>query len=197
MANQSGNSPGQPPKLSAGATVFRLGVIGAAVVLVAGTFAFVGGWFSPDRLTQGKVIAGFEAANGKHVGFRRNHAKGLCATGWFDSNGAGSSVSKATVLGSGKVPVIGRIAFAGGLPFIADAPGLVRSLALQFKPEGAEEWRVAMINLPVFPFSNVETFYEQMVVSAPDPKTGKPDPDKMKGFVASHPHFVRLCQQHL
>ncbi len=90
-----------PRKLSRNAVAIRLGAIGAAVVCMACGFAYVGGWFTPGRLTQGKVIDGFEAVNGKHVGFRRNHAKGLCATGWFDSNGAGVPFSKADVLAPG------------------------------------------------------------------------------------------------
>ncbi|CAG2133718.1 Catalase-related peroxidase precursor [compost metagenome] len=179
-----------PRKLSRNAVAIRLGAIGAAVVCMACGFAYVGGWFTPGRLTQGKVIDGFEAVNGKHVGFRRNHAKGLCATGWFDSNGAGVPFSKADVLAPGRVPVTARFAFAGGMPFIPDAPNLVRSLAMQLKPPGGEEWRTAMIDIPVFPFDNVQAFYAQMIASVPDQKTGKPDPEKMKAFAAAHPAFV-------
>ncbi|WP_420997287.1 catalase family peroxidase [Cupriavidus sp. 30B13] len=190
MADNVGSSSGQPPKLSAAAAAVRYGLIGAAALCLAGAFAYAGGWFSPQRLTQKQIIAGFDATNGKHVGFRRNHAKGLCATGWFDSNGSATPLSKAALLAPGRVPVVGRIAFAGGIPFVADAPGLIRSLALQFRPDGAQEWRTAMIDLPVFPFDTVQSFYDQMIAGVPDPKTGKPDPGKMKAFAASHPDFV-------
>jgi catalase len=44
-----------------------------------------------------------------------------------------------------------------------------------------------MINLPVFPFRTPEAFYEQLVASKPDPKTGKPDPAGMKAFLERHP----------
>ena len=44
-----------------------------------------------------------------------------------------------------------------------------------------------MINLPVFPVRTPEAFYEQLMASAPDPKTGKPDPAQMKSFRARHP----------
>ncbi len=179
-----------PPKLSPAATAIRLGGIGVAVLLIASAFACVGGWFSPARLTQAKVIDGFEATNGKHIGFRRNHAKGLCATGWFDSTGAGAAFSKASLLAPGHVPVTGRFAFAGGMPFVADAPDMVRSLALQIKPPGAEEWRMAMVDIPVFPFADVRAFYDQMMATVPDPKTKAPDPEKMKTFAAAHPEFV-------
>ncbi|WP_429302549.1 catalase family peroxidase [Paraburkholderia sp. GAS199] len=175
--------------LSAGAVVVRLGVIGVAVLAVAAAFAYTGGWLSPDRLTQKRVIDAFEATNGPHPGFRRNHAKGVCATGYFDSNGAASAISKAALFAPGKVPVVGRIAFAGGMPFIPDEPATVRSLALRFVPASGQEWRTGMINIPVFPFRTPQAFYDQMVAVLPDPATGKPDPSKMQAFVGAHPEF--------
>src|SRR6202035_5102593 len=47
-----------------------------------------------------------------------------------------------------------------------------------------ELWRTALINLPVFPVRSPEGFYEQLIASKPDPETGKPDPAKMKAFLA-------------
>ena len=35
------------------------------------------------------MINTFEQVNGPHPGFRRNHAKGVCVSGYFESNGAG------------------------------------------------------------------------------------------------------------
>jgi hypothetical protein len=42
---------GAGPVRNAGVLV-RLGAIGAVMLSVAGAFAYVGGWFSPARLTQ-------------------------------------------------------------------------------------------------------------------------------------------------
>lgn len=178
------------PALSAGATLARLGLIGLVVLCVAAVFAYVAGWFSPHRLTQDKIVSAFEAAGGKYPGFRRNHAKGVCATGWFDSNGQGAALSKAAVLAQGRVPVIGRFAFAGGMPFVPDSPAMVRSLALRFMPPDGEEWRTGMIDIPVFPVRTPQAFYEQLVATIPDPASGKPDPAKMKVFAGAHPEFL-------
>lgn len=162
------------------------------MVLLCSTaaFAYTGGWLSPARLTPQRMIAGFEATNGPHPGFRRNHAKGICATGWFESNGKAASLSKAALFASGRVPVVGRIAFAGGMPFIPDDPATVRSLALRFLPQNGEEWRTGMVNIPVFPFSTAQEFYDQMIATLPDGTAGKPDPAKMQAFVAAHPDFL-------
>jgi catalase len=162
-------------------------LIGVAVAAVAVAFGYVGGWLTPQRLSPGRMIDALEAANGSHPGFRRNHAKGLCVTGFFDGNGAGAQYSTALVFAAGRVPVVGRFALAGGQPFQTDTAGAVRSLALRFTLPDGEEWRTGMNAIPVFPFSTPAAFYEQLVATRPDPLTGKPDPGRMAAFLAQHP----------
>jgi catalase len=169
----------------------RLGAIGAVMLSVAGAFAYVGGWLSPARLTQDRMMAAFQHANGIHAGFRRNHAKGVCVTGWFESSGQAAALSKAAVFRPGRVPVVGRFALAGGMPFQPDAPATVRSMALRFLLPDGQEWRTGMNNIPVFPVNSARGFYEQLLASSPDPVTGKPDPDRMKAFLAAHPEAGR------
>jgi catalase len=169
----------------------RMAAIGAAMLSVAGAFAYTGGWLSPVRLTQDRMMAAFQGANGLHVGFRRNHAKGVCVTGWFESNGQAAALSKAVVFRPGRIPVVGRFALAGGMPFQTDAPSTVRSMALRFLPPGGEEWRTGMNNIPVFPVNSARGFYEQLLASSPDPATGKPQPARMRAFLAAHPETVR------
>jgi len=169
----------------------RLGAIGAVLLSVTGAFAYTGGWLSPSRLTPDRMMAAFRDANGTHVGFRRNHAKGVCVTGWFESSGQAAAVSKAAVFRPGRVPVIGRFALAGGMPLQPDAPNTVRSMALSFRPPGDEEWRTGMNNIPVFPVNSARGFYDQLLAFSPDPATGKPDPAKIKAFMAAHPEAAR------
>jgi catalase len=111
--------------------------------------------------------------------------------GFFESNGNGVRLSKALVFQPGRVPVIGRLSLGGGQPYAADMPDTVRGLGLEFALPDGELWRTAMVNLPVFPFSTPEAFYEQLMASKPDPATGKPDPAKMKAFLARHPETAR------
>ena len=169
----------------------RLGAIGAVMLSVTGAFAYTGGWLSPVRLTQDRMMAAFRDANGTHVGFRRNHAKGVCVTGWFESSGQAAAISKAAVFRPGRVPVIGRFALAGGMPFQPDTPNTVRSMALRFLLPGGEEWRTGMNNIPVFPVNSARGFYDQLLAFSPDPATGKPDPAKIKAFLAAHPETAR------
>jgi len=172
----------------------RLGAIAAVMLSVGAAFAGVGGWLSPSRLTQDRMMAAFEDASGTHAGFRHNHAKGVCVTGWFESNGQAAGLSKAAVFKPGRIPVVAGFALAGGMPFQTDKPATVRSMALRFLPPGGEEWRTGMNNIPVFAVNSARGFYEQLLASSPDPATGKPDPEKMKAFLAAHPETVRALQ---
>lgn len=171
-----------------------VGVIGAIVGAIIVCFSYVGGVFSPGRLTQARMIDAFEAVNGAHPGFRRNHAKGVCATGYFDANGNGARLSRAVVFQQGRVPVIGRFALAGGNPFLADTEAQVRSMALSFRPANGEEWRTGMNNIPVFPVVRPQDFYEQLRASQPDAATGKPDPARLQAFFAAHPEAERAVR---
>ncbi|MEA3140498.1 MAG: catalase [Gammaproteobacteria bacterium] len=177
--------------LNPAAKLVRLMLIGAIVAIVAGAFAYTGGWLSPGRLTPARIIGAFQENSGVHPGFRRNHAKGVCVSGWFDSGGAAASVSKAEIFKPGHVPVIGRFALAGGAPMQADEVTTVRSMALRFLPPGGGEWRTGMNNIPVFPVNSAQGFYDQLLASKPDPATGKPDPKALHEFLARHPETVR------
>src|SRR5271156_3786064 len=165
--------------------------VGLFVLAVGVSFAFAGGWLSPRELTPARLIDTFEQVDGPHPGFRRNHAKGVCIRGHFDSNGQGMRLSKAVVFQSGRVPVIGRFSLGNGDPHSTDALNTVRGLGLQFSLPDGEQWRTAMIDLPVFPLKDPQAFYDNLVASQPDPNTHRPDPAKGAAFLASHPETAR------
>jgi catalase len=182
------------PRLGKGSALARPALIGVALAAIAGTFAYLGGWFTPNELTPARFADGFEHVAGVHPGFRRNHAKGLGVSGFFESNGNGVRLSKAIVFQPGRVPVIGRFSLSGGQPYAADMPDTVRGLGLEFSLPDGELWRTAMINLPVFPVNTPEAFYEQLIASKPDSKTGKPDPASMEAFLARHPETAQAMK---
>src|SRR5580704_1214010 len=129
MPHPSSPPPEQRPSaqnllamLSEPRTAARMAILGALILCVVGSFAYVGGWLSPGLLTPGRFTDGFQEVNGVHSGFRRNHAKGVCVSGYFESNGQGTRLSKARVFRTGRTSVIGRFSFGGGNPYVADAP---------------------------------------------------------------------------
>jgi catalase len=188
------SSRGQFAPPEGASRLLRLAVIVITVGGLAGLFAYARGWLTPHALTPARMIDTFEQVNGLHPGFRRNHAKGVCFSGYFDSNGQGVAISKASIFPAGRVPLIGRFALAGGQPYQADAPHTVRSMAVLFKLPNGEQWRTGMNNIPVFPFSTPQAFYEQLLASAPDPATGKPDPAKMNAFLTRYPESAKAIQ---
>jgi catalase len=179
------------PQLGKTATLARLTLVAAILAAVGATFAYLGGWLTPNELTPARFTDGLEQANGLHPGFRRNHAKGLGVSGFFESNGAGVRLSTASVFRPGRVPVLGRFSLGNGLPYDADKPDTARGLGLQFSLPDGEVWRTAMIDLPVFPVRTPEGFHELFLASKPDPETGRPDPAKMEAFRTRHPETER------
>ena len=190
-ADASSTRPGLGALTRRGALLGLGAVAGVAAVDVGG-FAYAGGWLRTDGstpLTPSRFADGFEQVYGRHDGFRRNHAKGLSATGSFASNGAGAEVCRAAVFQQGEIPVIGRFSLSGGLPDQPDKPETVRGLALLFQVNG-QQWRTAMVNIPVFLDSTPQAFYERILVSKPVPDTGKADPQKLAAFLDRHPETV-------
>jgi len=175
------------PRLTRRDTLVGLAAAGTVLAVGAGGLAEASGWLDARRLTSSRFADRFEQVYGRHNGFRRNHAKGLAATGTFTSNGAGAELSKASVFAPGTVPVTARFSLGGTVPDAADQPGSVRGLGLMFQLPHGEQWRTAMINLPVFPDNTPQGFFDRLLAAKPDPATGQPVPSVMAAFLAEHP----------
>ena len=161
-----------------------LALIAGVVAFVAASFAYTAGWFSPERLTPQKLVDGFAGPSGPPLGHRRNHAKGICFTGVFEANGAGSELSRAQVFAQGKYPVIGRFNLGTPNPDADDAKERVRGLGLMISTPDGQEWRTAMIDPPFFPVASVEAFRELQIASA------SKEPDAMAKFAGAHPEIA-------
>lgn len=171
-------------------------LIGAIVLLLIGCFAWAAGWIGGRRITGGDVTAALDYNGGSHPGYRRAHAKGLCFSGTFDANGAGTELSSAQAFAQGRSPVIGRFSVAGGNPLATDGRNVFHSMALVVKTPDGQEWRMAMDHTPIFPVADVASFITLQRATKPDPKTGKPDPRVMKAFLAGHPE-VKAFQDYV
>jgi len=165
-------------------TVRSLVLIAVVVAALAAAFAYTAGWLSPGRLTPAKIVNGLAPPGGAALGFRRNHAKGICFTGTFESNGGAAALSKAPMFAQGSYPVTGRFNLATADPKAPDATVRVRGLSLRIVGPDGSEWRTAMIDAPFFPVATPQAFYALLQASA-----DKNDPDAMKNFVAAHSEF--------
>ena len=171
----------QPPARSAFGS---LALIAIVVACGAAAFAYTAGWLSPQRLTSEKLVEAFAPPGGPSLGHRRNHAKGICFTGVFESNGNGSALSKAQVFARGQYPALGRFNLGTADADAADATVRVRGMGLRISTPNGQEWRTAMINAPVFAVSTPREFYELLLAA------GSKDPNAMKTFAAANPEFA-------
>ena len=171
-------SPAPTPRV-----IGSLALIAGIVAAGAGAFAYTGGFLSPERLTPTKLVAGLAPPDGPALGHRRNHAKGICFTGTFQSNGQGAALSRAEAFRSGNYPVLGRFNLGTPDPNAPDATVRVRGLGLEITTPGGQVWRAAMIDPPFFPVATPDAFYA--LLEAGHSK----DPDAMKTFVAAHPEL--------
>jgi uncharacterized protein (DUF302 family) len=114
------SSRARPVRLGTASLIARQAAVFLLLASVTGLFAYLGGWLTSRALTPARMIDTFEQVNGPHPGFRRNHAKGVCFSGYFDSNGQGVALSKASIFaprpGAGDRPVCigGGTAASGG-----------------------------------------------------------------------------------
>lgn len=199
------DDPGESPPTASNAgalnrrrALLGMGAVAGVAAVDVGGFAYAGAWLRPRALTPPRFTDRFEHVYGRHDGFRRNHAKGVSASGTFVSTGAAAAICRAAVFGRGSVPLIGRFSLSGGLPDQADKPDTVRGLGLLFDGPDGRQWRTAMINLPVFPDRTPQGFYDRLLASKPLPGTGKPDPQQMAAFLQRHPETaaaMRIIKQ--
>ena len=140
-----------------------------------------------NEVTAGQVVSALEGTFGVHQGERRNHTKGTCAAGVFVATPEARAYTRSTLFSGAPVPVVARFSMPGGNPKAPDTAKIPRGMALEFRlPDGGLQ-HMTMLNTPVFGAASPQTFFDDIVAKKPDPATGKPDPEKIKAFKASHP----------
>src|SRR6516162_57929 len=114
------------PHQSLETSVWSYALILFVIGSTATAFAYAAGWLSPQRFTPDKLVHAFSLSTGVPLGHRRNHSKGICFTGVFESNGNGSELSRAEVFVRGQYPALGRFNLATPNPRTDDATVRVR-----------------------------------------------------------------------
>jgi catalase len=146
------------------------------------------------EVTAPKMIEAFEGTFGAHAGQRRNHIKGTCASGEFVGTSDAAALSRSPLFSGKTIPVVARFSLGGGNPDVPDAAPAPRGMALELRLPGGGLQHITMIDLPIFGAMSPASFHDAIVAAKPDPKTGKPDPEKLKAYAASHPDAMALSR---
>lgn len=135
-----------------------------------------------------QTVNQFQNNDGVFPGYRRNHAQGVCVSGYFRSSGHAARYSVAEVFQPGqRTPVVGRLSIPGTNPYAWDDVTPIRGMALDFLQANGQQWRTAMNAVPVFPVATPEANLEFLKAQQPNPATGNPDPEKLAAFFKTHP----------
>jgi catalase len=123
---------------------------------------------------------------GKHKA-RASHAKGFCVAGQFEASADAARVTRATMFQPGKrTPLIGRFSVGGGNPKAPDNAKSVRGIALRLT-DGSERLEWIFVSAPHFFAQTPAQFAEFLKVRAPDPATGKMNPEAIAAFSKANP----------
>ena len=158
-----------------------------ASVLASSTFVSQAQQPAPAVFDPVATVGAMEGTFGVHPGFRRTHAKGVCASGYFVGSKDAKALSSASAFSGKRVPVLARYSVGGGNPGVNDKQKSVRGLALQFELPENEKWLMANISAPVFFVATPEKVKGFFESRKPDPATKKPDPVKVRAFNEANP----------
>jgi catalase len=166
--------------------------VSAPLALAAATclFAAAAPVAAQAQIEPGRFLDTFESTFGKHEGFRRSGAKGICATGEFVGSADGRALSTASAFSGKPVPVTVRFSVGGANPNAADNTKTQRNLALQFNLPNGEVWQMGNISSPVFGAATPEQFHGRLESLRPDPATKAADPAKVKAFADANPEVL-------
>lgn len=137
-----------------------------------------------------QMVDAFERVGGKHDGYRRSGAKGVCAAAEFVGSAEARTLSVASAFSGSPVPVVARFSIGGGNPKAPDNARSQRNLALQFDLPGGETWQMGNISAPIFGAATPQQMLGRLSSLAPDPATKKADPDKVKAFADANPEVL-------
>jgi catalase len=162
----------------------------SGILILAAPFSMA----AANEVTAGQVVSALESTFGVHPGERRNHTKGTCAAGEFVGFPEARVYTRSALFSDKPVPVVARFSMPGGNPKVPDTAKIPRGMALEFRLSDGSLQHMTMLNTPMFGAASPQTFFDDIVARKPDPATGKPDPEKIKAFKASHPDSLPQAQ---
>jgi catalase len=133
-----------------------------------------------------ELVDSLNGVFGKHKA-RASHAKGFCFAGQFEASANNGGLTRAAMFQAGqRTPLIGRFSVGGGNPKAPDNAKSVRGIALRLDG-GSERLEWIFVSAPHFFAQTPAQFVEFFKVRAPDPATGRMNPEAIAAFSKANP----------
>jgi catalase len=141
---------------------------------------------TPDTVIR-QIVDAMRTLAGPHSGFRPVHAKGLVCAGTFRGSAGAAGITRAPHFAGQSVSTVVRFANSNGNPDVHDGVPNVRSMAVKFQLPDGKNADILANSVEGFVGRTPEDLLDFLRAQLPDSTTGKPDPDAVPRFLASHP----------
>lgn len=145
-----------------------------------------------EKVEANDLVELFEKLGGKHPGFRKAHARGVCGAGIFTPNTSKQTLryfNDAKLLSQGELPVSLRFSLGGANPSADERVPGTRGAGLQISlPDGSQHVFTGN-NFPVFAGKDPETFFGFLSTFLPS-ENGIADPSKTTEFIKNNPSVL-------
>jgi catalase len=133
------------------------------------------------------AVDAINEVSGRHPGHRAAHAKGTLCTGRFAAAAAARELTRAAHMQGEPVRATVRFSNGGGDPKVPDYAAEGRGMAVKLYLADGSRTDIVGLSLPVFFVRTPEEFIEFTRARKPDPKTGKPDMNRLGAWLGEHP----------
>lgn len=147
--------------------------------------ATAGPGLAQDSVQANDFIELFEKLGGSYPGFRKAHARGLCASGSFAPAGD-SRFQRAALLNNGERPVTLRFSVGGPNPESDERVPGTRGVGIRIELPGGDAHHFTGNNFPVAAGKDPATFLGFLATLLPD-DNGDYDPMKTRAYVQENP----------
>jgi catalase len=140
------------------------------------------------------LVGAINDISGVHPGYRAAHAKGVLYRGTFTGTPEAAELTRAAHVQGDAVPATIRFSNGGGDPTRPDGAQDGRGMAVKFYLPDGSKTDIVALTLPVFFVRTAEDCLEFTRLRKPDPKTGKPDLEKLGAYLGAHPEAQEAIQ---
>ncbi|KAK6353961.1 hypothetical protein TWF730_008381 [Orbilia blumenaviensis] len=141
------------------------------------------------------LLGGFQAAFGKHPGYRPAHSKGTLVTGTFTPTTEAAKLSKAQHFNS-PTSITVRFSNSTGIPVIPDTDpnASPRGLGLRFNLGGRQHTDIITHSTPFFPVKTGEDFLGFLGALGANAAYKGESPTPLETFLGAHPETLAFIQ---